>query len=82
MNDTTVNSTICPRCDAENVRVLTTSPVPGRWTMYVCDICVYGWRSTEPPSATDPLGYPAEFKIDPAEIAALPAIPAVPSRRR
>jgi hypothetical protein len=82
VNDTDVNTSICPRCDAENVRVLTTSPVPGGWTMYVCVTCVYSWRSTEPASATDPLTYPAEFKINPAEIPAIPAIPAVPPRRR
>ncbi|RCG30856.1 hypothetical protein DQ384_12850 [Sphaerisporangium album] len=77
----TPNTTVCPRCDAENVRVLTTSPVPGRWTMHVCDTCVYSWRSTEPSSVTDPPAYPPEFKIDPAEIPHLPATPAVPRRR-
>jgi hypothetical protein len=82
VNDVDVNTSICPRCDTENVRVLTTSPVAGEWTMYVCMTCVYSWRSTEPPSATDPLTYPAEFKIDPAEIPAIPAIPTVPPRRR
>jgi hypothetical protein len=82
MTDTTVNTTICPRCDVQNIRVLTTSPVPGRWTMYVCDTCVYSWRSTEPSSVTDPATYPAEFKIDPAEIPGLPPIPPIPPRRR
>lgn len=82
MNDSTVNSTICPRCDAENVRVLTTSPIPGRWTMYVCNTCIYSWRSTEARSATDPLAYPAEFKLDPRDIPSIPAIPTVPPRRR
>ncbi|TJZ94357.1 hypothetical protein FCI23_53965 [Actinacidiphila oryziradicis] len=72
---------ICPRCDAENVRVLTTSPVPGRWIMYVCDTCVYTRRSTEPSYATDPATYPAAFKIDPAEIPTMAAIPPVPPRR-
>jgi hypothetical protein len=81
VNETTVNSTVCPRCAAENVRILTTSPVPGRWEMYVCDTCVYSWRSTEPAYATDPAAYPAEFKIDIAEIATMAAIPTVPPRR-
>jgi hypothetical protein len=82
VNDSTVNSTICPRCDAENVRVLTTSPILGRWTMYVCNTCIYSWRSTEARSATDPLAYPAEFKLDPRDIPSIPAIPTVPPRRR
>jgi vanillate/4-hydroxybenzoate decarboxylase subunit D len=82
VNDSTANSTICPRCDAENVRVLTTSPIPGRWTMYVCNTCIYSWRSTEARSATDPLAYPAEFKLDPRDIPSIPAIPTVPPRRR
>ncbi|GAA4507617.1 hypothetical protein GCM10023191_066270 [Actinoallomurus oryzae] len=50
--------------------------------MYVCNTCIYSWRSTEPRSATDPLAYPAEFKIDPVDIPSIPAIPAVPPRRR
>ncbi|MCW2904349.1 MAG: hypothetical protein JWO67_6614 [Streptosporangiaceae bacterium] len=82
MKDTTANTTICPRCDSQNIRLLTISPVPGRWEMYVCGTCIYSWRSTEPDSATDPLTYPAEFKIDPAEIPTLPAIPSIPPRRR
>ena len=77
-----MTSRVCPRCNSENVRVLATSPVSGHWIMYVCDVCIYSWRSTEPRSATDPLTYPPEFKIDPADIPALPAIPPVPPRRR
>jgi vanillate/4-hydroxybenzoate decarboxylase subunit D len=72
---------VCPRCDATGTRVLTTSPVAGRWVMYGCDICFYSWRSTEPAYATDPARYPAAFRIDPAEIATMPAIPPVPPRR-
>ena len=48
-----MTSRVCPRCKSENVRVLATSPVSGRWIMYVCDVCIYSWRSTEPRSATD-----------------------------
>jgi hypothetical protein len=50
--------------------------------MYVCDTCIYSWRSTEPDQATDPATYPAAFKIDPAEIPTMAAIPPVPPRRQ
>jgi hypothetical protein len=82
MNETSVNSSICPRCDCDNVRVLAASPVSGRWTMYICNICIYSWRSTEPRVVTDPLTYPRQFKINPAEIPEISAIPTVPPRRR
>jgi hypothetical protein len=60
---------------------MTTSPVPGRWVMYVCDTCFYSWRCTEPAYATDPAAYPAAFKIDPDSIPGMEAIPPVPLRR-
>jgi hypothetical protein len=74
-------SDVCPRCDQRDVRVLTTSPVPGVWTMYSCDVCFYSWRSTEPAYATDPATYPAIFKVDPATIPQMPDVPTVPRRR-
>jgi hypothetical protein len=49
--------------------------------MYSCETCFYSWRSTEPDYATDPDAYPAAFKIDPATIAGMEAIPPVPARR-
>ncbi|NMH99685.1 hypothetical protein HF526_20540 [Pseudonocardia sp. K10HN5] len=71
----------CPRCDAHEIRVLTTSPVPGVWTMFSCTTCLYSWRSTEPSYATDPTTYPAVFKVDPATIPDMPVVPTVPQRR-
>jgi vanillate/4-hydroxybenzoate decarboxylase subunit D len=71
----------CPRCDERRVRVLTTSPVARAWTMYTCDVCFYSWRSTEPPSVTDPATYPAAFKIIAAEIPDMPVVPTIPPRR-
>jgi hypothetical protein len=49
--------------------------------MYVCDTCFYSWHSNEPAYATDPAAYPAAFKIDPATIPGMEAIPPVPPRR-
>lgn len=77
----TAQSQACPRCDTREVRVLTESPVPGAWTMYSCRACFYSWRSTEPPSATDPDRYPAEFKVDAASISDIPMVPTLPDRR-
>jgi hypothetical protein len=71
----------CPRCDTHEVRLLTESPVPGRWFMYLCGVCFYSWRSTEPEYATNPATYPAAFKIDPKEIPNMPVVPSLPQRR-
>lgn len=76
------NTTVCPRCEEPAVRVMTTSPVPGKWTMYVCDTCFYSYRSTEGPAATDPAAFPADWKVDPAGIPDMLPMPPVPERRR
>ncbi|GAB2970163.1 phenolic acid decarboxylase subunit D [Amycolatopsis acidiphila] len=74
--------TTCARCDSTGtIRVLTTSPVPGAWTMYACSTCTYSWRSTEAAYVSDPATYPAAFKVDPAAIAEMPVVPTVPPRR-
>ena len=44
---------ICPRCDSENIRVMVKSPVGDVWEMYVCDTCLYSWRSTENPVVSE-----------------------------
>jgi hypothetical protein len=38
--------------------------------MYSCSTCWYAWRTSEPPSATDPDQYPADFRLVAEEIAA------------
>jgi hypothetical protein len=67
----------CPRCRAETTKTVATSPVPGCWTIQTCDTCHYGWRSTEPATATDPDDFPAAFAIDPQTISSLPAVPPI-----
>jgi transposase-like protein len=76
-----LNTIVCPRCEESTVRVMTTSPVPGKWTMYVCDTCFYSYRSTEKASATEPASFPQDWKVDPADIPSMPAMPPVPQRR-
>jgi rubredoxin len=76
-----LDTTVCPRCEQSTVRVMTTSPVPGAWTMHVCDTCFYSYRSTEGPTATDPASFPQDWKVDPADIPGMLAMPPVPQRR-
>lgn len=62
----------CPRCGAENTRVMVKSPVEGKWEMYVCETCWYSWRSTEDPQVSP------TFALTPEEIPGLGVIPPVP----
>ena len=39
----------CPRCGSDKIRVMVKSPVGDAWEVYVCETCVYSWRSTENP---------------------------------
>jgi vanillate/4-hydroxybenzoate decarboxylase subunit D len=71
---------ICPRCRTA-ASTLSTSPVPGRWTVYGCPVCLFSWRSTEPPTVTDPDRYPSNFRIDAQAVPTFTAVPAVPARR-
>jgi vanillate/4-hydroxybenzoate decarboxylase subunit D len=64
----------CPRCQSAAASTVAQSPVAGRWTMQSCGICWYAWRSTEPRTATDPLFYPNEFRVNVASIAGAPRI--------
>ena len=72
---------LCPRCRATKIEVRSQSPVAGVWTVFACTTCLYTWRSTEPDENTDPDKYPAAFRLNPADLAALPVIPAVPPLR-
>lgn len=62
----------CPRCDSENVRIMTKAPVEDVWEIYVCDKCCYSWRSTEK------IRIHEKFKLDDEKIRAMQVIPPVP----
>ena len=62
----------CPRCDSENVRIMTKAPVEDAWEIYVCDKCCYSWRSTEKIRINE------KFKLDDEKIRAMQVIPPVP----
>ena len=62
----------CPRCDSENVRIMTKAPIDDAWEIYVCDKCCYSWRSTEK------IHIHEKFKLDDEKIADMQVIPPVP----
>jgi hypothetical protein len=72
----------CPRCRSATVKVLSTSPVAGVWSVFGCATCLYAWRSTEPDENTDPDKYPAVFQLRPEDLPNLPVAPSIPARRR
>ncbi len=63
---------ICPRCDSDKIKVISTSPIPGVWEYYGCEVCQYSWRSTETPEVLP------KFKIKPEDIDKLPILPPIP----
>lgn len=77
----TAQPTVCPRCRSTTIETVTTSPVPGAWTVFTCSTCLYTWRSSEPAENTDPDKYPAAFRLDPAQLPKLAVAPAVPPLR-
>ncbi|MBQ1116465.1 hypothetical protein KBY56_27295 [Streptomyces sp. C3-3] len=44
-------------------------------------MCLYSWRSTEPPQVTDADLYPAAFRIESDDIPSFPVMPPVPDLR-
>ena len=71
----------CPRCLTGNVRVVARSPRPGVWTMHLCTVCFYTWRSTEPDYATSAEALSPRFRIDPSRLGEGRAMPEVPPLR-
>ena len=68
---------VCPRCEHSSTRIRFESPVPGVWTLYGCDDCLFTWRSTEPDTITDPKLYPARFKVKLEKLKDIPVMPAI-----
>jgi len=75
------SATVCPRCRAKTVAVRATSPIAGAWTVFGCNTCFYTWRSTEPAENTDPEKYLPVFRLNPADLANLPVVPAIQPKR-
>ena len=79
---TDATTPMCPRCRSTTSGVLTSSPVPGVWTLYQCTTCLYVWRSTEPEENTNPDKYPPAFRLDPQALPTLPVMPGIPPLRK
>jgi vanillate/4-hydroxybenzoate decarboxylase subunit D len=75
-------STACPRCLTGDARVIARSPKPGVWTMHLCTVCLYTWRSTEPDYATSADALSPRFRIDPSCLGEARAMPEVPPLRK
>lgn len=72
----------CPRCDMKEATVVARSPVAGAWEVYLCPVCKFTWRSTEPETITNPEKYNPAFKVNPADVPLAPQVPAIPERLR
>lgn len=70
---------ICPRCGEKHIEVVAKSPVTGVWTVYLCQHCLYTWRSTEPLRRTSREHYPEQFKMTQKDIDNAPIVPSVPA---
>jgi hypothetical protein len=71
----------CPRCLTGDARVVARSPKPGVWTMQLCTVCFYTWRSTEPDYATSAEALSPRFRIDPSRLGEARDMPGVPPLR-
>src|SRR3979409_1238764 len=74
-------SSACPRCLTGDARVVARSPRPGVWTMHLCTVCFYTWRSTEPDYATSAEALSPRFRIDPSRLGEGRAMPEIPPLR-
>lgn len=68
----------CPRCNSEKVDIMVKAPVDDAWEVYLCDTCIFTWRSTEGPNITDPDQYDKRFKLNPEEFDKIDQIPPIP----
>ena len=80
-NELTPESPGCPRCRSAKTRVVADSPVEGAWRMFLCPVCFYSWRSTEPDYATTAAGIAPGFRIDSATLDQGKVMPTIPPLR-
>ncbi|MCP4180253.1 MAG: UbiD family decarboxylase [bacterium] len=69
---------ICPRCDKKNISLLSNSPIRDKWKMYLCNDCLYSWRSTEIEELKNPELYSKKFKLTKEIIENLMEVPPLP----
>lgn len=62
----------CVRCIEGEARVVAKAPDGSNdWEIYKCDRCNFGWRSTEPPSVTDPKRRDPWFQLEGVDLSTL-----------
>lgn len=71
----------CPRCAAQSVEPLASSPVPGAWEVQICTVCHYSWRDTEPARRTEREHYPERFRLTTEQLESAIELPSVPALR-
>jgi vanillate/4-hydroxybenzoate decarboxylase subunit D len=71
----------CPRCHSSTTDMMTHSPVPYVWVVYLCSTCFYAWRSTEPEENTNPDKYPPNFRLTPEDLNRFLEVPEIPPKR-
>jgi len=71
----------CPRCSTQETLMVARSPVAGVWTMRLCPVCFYSWRSTEPDYATKASALAPDFRVDPNRLGEGKPMPSVPPLR-
>lgn len=81
MADLPTSNPACPRCDSNATTIVARSPVAQAWRMFLCPVCYYSWRSTEPDYATTRQAMAPLFLIDPTKIQLGKVMPEVPPLR-
>ena len=71
----------CPRCRSATSDLMAHSKPEGLWSVYLCNTCLYTWRTSEPASATDANHYDPRFRIKPEEVPGFRPFPIVPPRK-
>jgi rubredoxin len=71
----------CPRCAYDVIDQLFLSPVAGAWEVLQCRQCLYCWRTSEPARRSERQSYPKGFRLERADIAGTPEVPAIPALR-
>jgi 4-hydroxybenzoate decarboxylase len=69
---------VCPRCAEPAPERQAASAEPGRWEIYACGRCHYGWRTTEPPHRVRPESFPPGLRWTRLDIAGAPELPLIP----
>jgi hypothetical protein len=68
----------CPRCNSPKTELMTRSKT-ANWQVYVCQACLYGWRTSEPAPFTHHELYDKRFALTAEQITAFTDFPPIPA---